>query len=354
MLDLLVFAGSYAAANEIGIHSFGFDNEVGALEARARYAGIVNPSFLVLHPNGRCLYAVSELSNDRAGRVYAFRFDAKSGALAAINQQLSGGSAPCHLTLDVTGRWLVVSNYNSGSVCVLPITEDGALGEATHLVQHHGVGTHPKRQEGPHAHSAMFAPDGRFVLVADLGIDQILTYAFDSAAGTLDAQSSIRARPGAGPRYLAFHPGTRCLYVVNELDSTVSVYDYDAMNGALHERQSIPTLPAGAPKNYAAEINIAPDGARAYVSNRGHNSISDFDIAADGTLALIAIRPCGGSWPRNFALALDGRFMLIANQHSGDLAVLPILDDKVCLGEAVARASVPGASCVQCIASTRY
>ena len=195
MANHLLFVGSSADANQPGIHAFGLDADTGALEPRATYAGIANPSFLAVHPNRAWLYAVSELND---GSVCAFRFDAESGALEPINQQPSGGGAPCHLALDVvSGGWLVVSNYNSGTVGVLPITDGGALGEPTHLVHHHGGGTHPKRQEGPHAHSATFAPDGRFVLVADLGIDQIVVYAFDAATGSL-WRTHLRPRPARG------------------------------------------------------------------------------------------------------------------------------------------------------------
>jgi len=343
MFDLLIFVGSYAVADQAGIYSFSFDADSGALEPCATYAGIHNPSFLIVHPKRCCLYALSEHT---IGRVYGFRFD-KRGELEPLNEQPSGGSAPCRLTLDVSGKWLIVSNYNSGSVCVLPVNDNGALGTATHLVHHHGQGAHLKRQAGPHVHSAVFAPDGRFVLVADLGVDQIFTYAFDRVAGRLDLRSSMHVRPGAGPRHLVFHPARDTLYVANELDNTANVYDYDTMNGTLLERQSISSLPAGTLPNLMAEINVAPDGSRAYVSNRGHNSISVFDIAPNGTLTPTAIRPCGGSWPRDFVLARGGRFMLIANQNSGDLVVLPILDDTICLGEAIARVAVPGASCVQ-------
>jgi 6-phosphogluconolactonase len=353
MASQLVFVGSYAESNQPGIHVFGFDPDSGALEPRAAHAGIANPSFLVVHPNG-CLYAVSELGEagtGRSGSICALRFEAKNGALKLVNRQSSGGGAPCHLVLDGSGDWVVVSNYNSGTVCVLPIADDGSLGAPTHLVRHHGQGTNLKRQAGPHAHSATFAPDGRFVLVADLGIDEIVVYAFDADAGRLAAQASARARPGAGPRHLSFHPGRHVLYVANELDNTIAVYAYDAATGRMQERQSLSTLPPGAPASKVADIHITPSGTHAYVSNRGHDSIAVFDIAADGTLALAAIQPSGGRGPRHFALAPSGRFMLTANEASGDVVVLPILETSAGLGDAVARATVAGASCVQFVPS---
>jgi 6-phosphogluconolactonase len=346
--------GSYADAHRPGIYAFGFDSDAGVIEARATYAGIANPSFLVVHPIWRCLYAVSELSagtNGASGSVCAFQFESESGVLQPINRQSSGGGAPCHLALDISGRWLVVSNYAGGTICVLPITEDGALAEPTHLVQNWRKPTHPGWQEEPHAHSATFAPDGRFVLVADLGLDQIVVYAFDAKAGRLGRHGHVNARPGAGPRHLAFHPGGLILYAANELDSTISVYEYDAVTGYLRGRQSLPTLPSGAPENSVADIHIAPDGARLYVSNRGHDSIAVFDIGAEGALTGGAIQPSGGRWPRNFALEPSGRFMLIANQYSGNVAVLPLLDNEAGLGGAMAWAAVPAASCVQFVES---
>jgi 6-phosphogluconolactonase len=351
MSNYLLFVGSYAGEDQPGIHAFGFNPDSGALEARATYAGIANPSFLLAHPNRPYLYAVSELTkecNGRAGVVCAFRFDAESGVLEPINQQSSGGDAPCHLALGADGRWLVVSNYGSGTVRVLPIANDGALGQPTDLVQHYA-----DSRKRPHAHSAAFAPDGRFVLVADLGIEQILVYAFDATTGKLSAYGHVDSRPGAGPRHLAFHPGGRILYAANELDSTISVYEYDARVGCLYERQSLTTLPSGVPKNRVADIHVASDRPRVFVSNRGHDSIALFDIAADGALTRATIRPCGGQWPRNFALEPSGQFMLIANQYSNEVAVLPLIDGETGLGAVAARATVPSASCVQFVTANQ-
>jgi 6-phosphogluconolactonase len=344
-----VLAGGYAAADQPGIHAFGFDAASGALSPRGTFAGIVNPSFFVAHPSGRWLYAVSETSQQdgAGGAVWALRAEREPWALHPLNQRASGGDHPCHLALDAAGRWLLVSNYSSGTVGVLPVLADGSLGEMTDLAQHRGSGSNPQRQEGPHAHSAAFTPDQRFAIVADLGLDRLFVYAFDPSAGKLNAHAHADARPGAGPRHLAFHPSGALLYVANELDSTVSVYDYDASSGALHERQALETLPAGAPENSVADIHIAPDGSRLYVSNRGHDSIAVFDVAADGRLERRAVRPCGGRWPRNFALAPGGEFILVANQYSDEVAALPLLDGEQAIGEPVARVAVGGASCVQ-------
>ncbi len=350
MNNSLLLVGGYAAADQPGIHAFRFDELGGTLAAHGSFAGIANPSFLLAHPNRRWLYAVGETSRQQdggSGSVWALRFEAGSGTIEPINQRPSGGDAPCHLELDSTGRWLLVSNYSSGSVAVLPILADGALGEPADLVQHHGSGPDPQRQAEPHAHSATLAPGGRFVVVADLGLDQLLVYELDPSTGKLVLHAHAGTRPGAGPRHLAFHPGGRHLYAANELDSTVSVYDYDAANGTLSERQTLDTLPPGAPHNQVADIHITPSGDRLYVSNRGHNSIAVFDVGPDGRLAPVAIVPCGGDWPRNFALAPGGRFILVANQYSDDVSVLPLLAGAEAIGAPVTRVSVGQPACVR-------
>ncbi len=346
----LLFVGSYAAADQPGIHAFHFDEASGALTPIGSLAGVANPSFLAVHPNRRWLYAVGETSqkNDGApGSVWAVRFEREPWAIHRVNQQPSGGDWPCHLQIDATGRWLFVSNYGTGSVGVLPILADGALGEMTDLVQHRGHSVNPERQEGPHAHSATLTPDNRFVIVADLGTDELAVYRLDATAGKLGEHARVKTRPGAGPRHLAFHPDGQRVYVANELDSTVTVYDYDAASGALRERQSVEGLPPGAPENTAADIHLSPSGDRVYMSNRGHNSLAVFSVEADGRLTRIAAPSCGGNWPRNFALAPGGRFILVANQYSGEVSVLPRQAGAEEIGAPVARAAVPQASCLQ-------
>lgn len=340
MASHLTFVGSFAGPDQPGVHALAFDDCSGALTPLAVQGGIANPAFLAVNPTKPCLYAVSEVDG---GSVSAFRFN-MDGSLEPINCQPSGGDAPCHLAMDADGAWLIVSNYSSGSVRLMPIESDGALGEPTHSVQHHGRGTDDRRQAKPHAHSATFSPDGRFVLVADLGIDQIAIYALDADAGKLGAHGSVPVQPGAGPRHLAFHPRGDRLYAANELNNTISAYTYDPMNITLREEQPLTTLPPGAPQSLVADLHVSPDGRRAYVSNRGHDSIATFDIAADGDLSPGPIASCGGCWPRHFNLAPGGEFLLVANQRSGEIAVLPLGST---LGNAIAKAAVPGASCVQ-------
>jgi 6-phosphogluconolactonase len=242
---------------------------------------------------------------------------------------------------------LLATNYGTGNAGIYPLQFDGSLGEMTDFVQHHGTGPNAARQEGPHAHSSIFTPDNRFAILADLGIDQLLIYQLDTSTGKLVAYSSVNTRPGAGPRHLAFHPNGKWMYAANELDSTVTLYDYDAANGVLLERQSLSTLSSVSPENIVADIHVSTSGQRLYVSNRGHNSIAVYDIRQDGSLVLVSIPTCGGNWPRNFALAPGGRFVLVANQYSNEVCVLPIIEGMEALGAPVARAQVTGASCIQ-------
>jgi 6-phosphogluconolactonase len=343
----LVFASGYAAADQAGIHAFMFDETNGALTPHGSFAGILNPSFIIVHPNGRWLYAVSESSaNDGVpGGVCALSFEREPFALKLLNRQPSGGDWPCHLQLDATGRWLFVANYGTGSASVYPIQKDGSLGEMSDHIQHSGSGPNKQRQEGPHAHSVTLSPDNQFALVADLGLDQVVIYKFDADAGKLSRQGEAKTRPGAGPRHLAFHPNGQWLYVSNELDNTVTLFDYAA--GTLRERQSLSSLPPGAPESGLADIHVSASSQRVYASNRGHNSLAVYDIGSDGLMTLVSIPSCGGNWPRNFALTSNGKFVLVANQYSNEVCVLPMVDGAEAIGATVARVTVAGASCLK-------
>jgi 6-phosphogluconolactonase len=346
----LVFVGGYALIGQPGLQACRFDPASGALKAIASFSGILNPGFLVAHPNGRWLYAASETSQAESGHfgeVWALRYDVEPFTIEPLNHQSSRGDAPCHLRLDASGRWLLVTNYSTGSAAVYPIRADGSLGEMADFVQHHGHGPNPQRQEGPHTHSSIMTPGNRFAVIADLGLDQLLIYELDQHTGKLRLHGAAPSQPGAGPRHLAFHPDGQHLYAANELDSTIALYDYDAASGSLRERQVLATLPPGAPENTVADIHIDSAGKRVYVSNRGHNSIAAFEISAGGQLVLAGCWPCGGNWPRNFALAPGGRYMLVANQYSNAVSVLPLAGPEGVIGSAVATLAGPGPGCIE-------
>lgn len=335
----LLLASGYADAGEPGIKGF-YLLETGALVPVGALPGVQSPSFLAVHPQGT-LYVTSETAE---GAVAALRLRPHPGQADDLGRQPSGGAWPCHLALDPGGQWLAVANYGSGSARLIPRLADGSLGAPGPLAQHSGGGPNAERQEGPHAHATIFTPDGRYAIVADLGIDQLMIYTHDSA-GTLIPHGAGLIHPGAGPRHMAWHPGGQVLYVANELDSSVSVLRFDPQAGTLEEQTHLSTLPPGAPHNQVADIHLDAAGERLYVSNRGHDSIAVFGVGGDGSLSPLAIRPCSGRWPRNFALSPDGRYLVVANQHSDQLAVLPILAGPAALGEPVAYAELKGAAC---------
>ena len=345
----LVFASGYSTAEQPGIQAFLFDVTTGELSANGSFTGIKAPSFLILHPNKKWLYAVSETgqsSDGVSGEVWAFQVEHEPFLIKPINHQTSRGDWPCHLQLDGSGRSLITTNYGTGSAAIYPLLVDGSLGEMTDFVQHHGKGPNEARQEGPHAHSSIFTSDHRFAIIADLGIDQLSIYEFDASAGKLLPHSTVESRPGAGPRHLAFHPNGKWFYAANELDRTVIFYEYEG-GGRLIQKQTYPTIPSDSPENIVADIHISPDGKRLYVSNRGHNSIAVFDLNEDSSLSLFSIPSCGGNLPHNFVLASNGRFTSVANQYSNEICALPVLEDKVALGTPVARVTMTGVSCIQ-------
>ena len=352
----IVFVGSYAAKDQAGIHAFLLDEKHGALAALGTFSGILNPSYLVIHPNGRHLYAVSEssqASDGTPGKVCALSFEQNPFKMSLLNQQTSAGDWPCHLTLDNTGRWLFASNYGTGSAAVYPVLADGSLGEMSDFVQHSGSGTHKQRQEGPHTHSVTISPDNRFALIAELGIDEILTYSLDHAKGKLTLNGETHTRPGSGPRHLAFHPSGLWVYAANELANTVTLFHYGKEQGSLVEKQTIPALPAPASENTLpstlADIHVSASGSRLYASNRGHNSLAVYDIGPDGFLTLVAIPGCGGDVPRSFALAPGAQYILVANQNSHEVCVLPLQPGAAGVGAVLTRTTINGAACVKVV-----
>ncbi len=326
-----VYIGPYTGEQSKGIYVCRFDSKSGRLESPQLAAEVTNPSFLAVHPNGRFLYAVSEVSTyegQRSGYVNAFEIDRGTGKLTLLNKVSSRGGGPCHLVVDKTGKNLLVANYGGGSVALFPIKKDGKLDEAFTFIQHSGSSVDPKRQGGPHAHCVVLSDDNRFAFVADLGLDKVLIYRFDAQLGTLTPNDPpfVKVNPGAGPRHFAFHPSDKFAYVINEIQSTVTAFAYDAGRGALREIQSISTLPAGfSGRNSTAEIQVARSGRYLYGSNRGHDSIAVFAIdKKKGTLTSVEQVPTGGKTPRNFNIDPTGSYLLAANQSSNTVVVFRV------------------------------
>ncbi len=329
----LAYIGTYTEKTKSkGIYAFRFDDASGKLSFIGVAAETADPSFLAVHPNGKYLYAVNELgkfNGEESGAVSAFSIDRKSGKLTLLNQVSSRGAGPCHISLDKTGKYVLVANYDSGTVAVFPLQSDGQLGKYTGYEKHIGSSANKERQEGPHAHWIATSPDNRFLLTADLGIDKILLSQFhlpDGAFTRNKPNSGVKLKAGAGPRHAAFSPSGKFFYVASELNSTVTAYSYDAKGGALHELQVISTLPKDfSGENDVAEIAVHPSGKFLYVSNRGRDSIAVFAIdAVKGKLTPVADIATQGKTPRNFAIDPAGRYLLAANQGSNDIVVFKI------------------------------
>jgi 6-phosphogluconolactonase len=309
-----------------GIYAFRFDSNSGRLSPLGLVAETKRPSFLALHPNRRYLYAVTD---SNGGAVSAFRIDASTGMLTLLNTVSSKGAGPCYVQVDHAGKNVLVANYSGGSVAVLPIEEDGKLRESTSFVQHSGTVADLKRQGGPRAHSFNPSPDNRFAIAADLGLDELLVYRFDAAAGTIAPNEPPYAKlaPRSGPRHFAFHPSGKFAYAINEISCTVTAFGYDAKAGVLTEIQTASTLPKDVKVTDAlstAEVQVHPSGKFLYGSNRVHDSIAVFSIAANGSLTLLENVPTQGKIPRNFGIDPTGSFLLAANQDSNNIVVFRI------------------------------
>ncbi|HEV7484098.1 MAG TPA: lactonase family protein, partial [Thermoanaerobaculia bacterium] len=311
-----------------GIYLVRFDPRSGELRPGGSLDAGSNPSFLAIHPNGHVLYAVNEVDRYRgkaSGAVSAFAIAGESGTLTKLGEQPSEGSAPCYVSVDRSGRVVLVANYNGGSVAMFPIEFSGSLAPATSVVKHTGSGPTTDRQSEPHAHCIVADPSNRFALATDLGADRVFVYRLDLERKALQHVEGGDAvmRGGSGPRHIAFHPTLPLVFVGCELDSTVVTLRFDATRGALSLVETRSTLPAGwTGTNYPADIHIAPSGRALYVSNRGHNSIAVFSVAeSTGALSLAQVVSTDGDWPRNFSLDPSGKWLLVANQKSNTIIV---------------------------------
>ena len=327
----LVYVGTYTDKGSKGIYAYRFDPVSGESDAIGLVAETPNPSFLAVDPNRKFLYAVNEIDNfngSRSGAVSVFAIDRVSGRLTLVQQVSSLGADPAHVSLDKTGKYLLVANYTGGNIAVFPIENDGRLGPRSAFVQHAGSSVNKDRQAGPHAHEIQSSNDNQFVLTADLGLDELLVYRFDQKSGSLAPNDPAFAKIGAGsgPRHFAIAPSGKFVYLVNELSSTVTVFAYSAGSGKLTEQQTISTLAAGFKgENTTAEIEVDGIGKFLYVSNRGDDSIAVFGIdPSSGKLSFVERVPTGGKTPRHFALDPTGRWLFAANQDSNTITVVRV------------------------------
>ncbi len=355
MHERWIYIGTYTGPQSRGIYAFRLGRGGAVPEALGCVAETTHPSFLACHPSGRFVYAVSEVGSngpEPGGRVTAWAREAATGRLRPLGDTPSGGNGPCHLTVDLSGRHVLVAHYGSGSVAVLPIRSDGSLGAPTCVVQHTGSSVHPARQRQPHAHSVNLAPDNRHALVADLGTDRVVVYRFDAAQGRLEpaAPPALVLPPGSGPRHLAFHHSGQWVFVLNELSSQLAVAGYDARSGRLDLRQLVSTLPTGFHgENTTAEVGVHPNGRWVYASNRGHDSVAVFAFTAvpGPRLEPVQHQPTGGRTPRHFALDPAGRWLWAANQASDSVVIFRLDSDTGRLTSRGEVLQVPSPVCVR-------
>lgn len=348
-----MLVGTYTNGKSEGIYLFEFDEKTGEAAQHAIQGGIRNPSFLAMDPQGKFAYAVSELNGGGdAGKVFSYQVDPGGRKLIPLNVQSSGGDDPCYLTVDKSGKWLIVGNYSSGSLSVLPILPDGSLGGAVVTLRHEGSGPNRERQEKPHVHATVLSPDNRFLYVPDLGADKVFIYRFDASTGLLTPapQAFQVANPGSGPRHFVIAPNGKFAYLVEELTGSVSSYSVDPVEGRLSWIQRLSSLPTGfSGFGGSADIHISPDGRFLYASNRGDaNNLAIFRIdARNGNLSAAGHQSVLGKKPRNFSLSASGNWLLCANQDSDEIVVFRRNTRTGELTDSGKRISVPSPVCIR-------
>jgi 6-phosphogluconolactonase len=337
-----------------GIYVYEMDKTTGALKYVSVLPKTINPTFLVIHPNHKWLYAVNELSgqgDNYAGTVSAFRMNLSTQQFEFINTVSSHGNNPCHISVDKTEHYVMVANYGNGSVAMYPIKEDGSLAEASYIDQHKGTGPNTKRQEGPHAHMITQGFDKRYVYNTDLGLDKIFIYKIDNASGKLlPTEVNYSSQPGAGPRHMVFHSNQKWLYCINELNGSIEVCLVDKSTGALTKIQGISTLQEGEKREPgSADIHITPNGKYLYATNRGDiNNIAMFVIdQKNGNLRLLGHQSTKGKTPRNFVIDPSGTFLLVANQNTSNVVTFRIDSNTGLLKETGIETNIPSPMCLK-------
>jgi 6-phosphogluconolactonase len=329
-----VYVGSYTkdppgggSNNPIGLSVFRFDPQTGSLTP-VQQVPSANPSFVALDPSKRFLYVTNEIDDyegKKSGSIEAYAIDPDTGTLKLLNRQSLNSPIPAHLAVDPTGHHVVVANYIGGDFVVLPIEAEGRLGTASGVLKDAGSGPNKDRQEAPHPHSVVFDPAGRFIAAADLGIDKVQTFRLTN--GGLERVSEASAAPGAGPRHVAFAHNGRMLFVIDELNATVTVFAYDPETGKIGQTlQTISTEPPGySGAHSTAEIAVHPSGKFLYGSNRGAQSIVGYRIdPATGTLSVIGFADQGVNFPRNFVIDPSGKWLYVANQKADTIVQFEI------------------------------
>lgn len=354
----IMYIGTYTEKEDFvdgkatGIYVYEFNTNTGKLTYVSSSPHTVNPSFLVADHGNNILYAVNETgSMDKpGGSISAFRLSGDGRQMDFINSVSSQGNSPCYVSLDKSGKWVMCANYGSGTVAVLPVKDSGSLGEATMVHQHTGKGPSP-HQDAAHAHFILQNPSNSLIYSCDLGVDTIYIYKLNTTTGKLSLTGhNYATMPGAGPRHLAFHPSMNLAYEVNELNGTIEVMKVDSLTGTLKRMQVISTLDPGMKTDAScADIHLTPSGKFLYASNRGKiNNLAIYKVDQQtGKLTLIGHQPVKGKTPRNFIIDPTGKFLLVANQDTGNVVTFKIDQETGKLEDTGIESSIPSPVCLK-------
>lgn len=350
-----LLVGTYDSPKSEGIYVYSFNSKDGSAKV-VSHIKTSNPSFLAISPNQKYVYAVNENadSTGKGGGVSSFAFDKKEGTLSLVSQQSSEGNHPCYISVDKTGRWILVGNYSSGNFSILPAEKKGMLGKATQVIQHEGSGPDTSRQKLPHVHSVFIKKNTTELYVPDLGIDKIMTYRLDSKTGNVVATKLkyTATDAGSGPRHIDFHPNGQYAYLMQELSSSVVVYK-SFVGGQLEPIQTMSALPHTyrGPIGGGADIHVSLDGKFLYTSVRGlANSIAIFSIdEKTGMLTYVDNQYVLGDKPRNFNFDPSGKFLLVGNQNSDEIVIFKRNTETGLLTDSGNRISVGKPVCIKWI-----
>ena len=351
-----LFVGTYtegmpSSQGSQGIYVYKFDAATGDATPVSTVM-TDNPSYLAIASGGRFVYSVNETHGSKPGGVSAFSFDKATGKLTFIDKQASGGDDPCYISVNAGRTWALIANYSGGNLAALPIGADGSLHPLTELIQHTGTGPNKERQEKAHVHSTILSPDQRYLVVADLGLDQLSVLRFNPDVArtplTPAADSIVKIQPGYGPRHTAFCPGKPFVYALNELSGMVDVFHYS--NGKFALLQTISSYPSGYTGTIgSADIHVSSDGKFLYASNRGDaNNIAIFSIdPATGKLTWKGVVPTQGKTPRNFMIDPSGHWLLAANQNGSNVVIFKIDNQTGMVTPTGKQLSIPAPVCLK-------
>ncbi len=347
-----VWIGTSSARPSKGIYHCTLNTETGKLTEPELAAEISGPGFLAMHPSGNHLYAVGSLDGKPSLAAYAIESQPGQASLRFVNSLEIGDGGAAHVAVDSTGTTILTAQYGGGSVGVFALNKDGSLRARTQLVKHDGASQAiPGRQDKSHAHWVGFSPDYRFAFVPDLGLDKVVIYKLDAAASKIEPHGFGEVPPGSGPRHMKFHTNGKWIYVLNEIDVSVTVFDYDAKAGTMTPKQTIPTVPKEQLMKELAksssEIRVHPSGRFVYAANRGHDTITAFRVDQEtGQLSVIEREFIRGATPRNFNLDPSGEWLLAAGQDSHTLASFKVNQQTGELTYNRSNVTAPSAICV--------